>query len=170
MTAEKLNRLWLLATVLLILIIISTLMVVLFKRDNGQPLSISTPQNPQYSGQVYIDGAVTNSGAFAFGPDDSVGSLIKASGGVQADADLAAVQLHVPSTTIRPDFQKIDINRADSWLLQALPGIGEIKAQAILDYRKQIGHFDNIEQLTEVPGISSSVFDKIKEYVTTDDR
>ena len=170
MTAEKLNRLWLLATALLILIIITTLVIVLIKRDQGQPLTISPPQSPQYIGQVYIDGAVTRPGALAFGPEDSIGGLIAASGGAQADADLAAVHLHIPSGVIPPDFQKIDINRAEGWLLQALPGIGEIKAQAILDYRQQIGHFDNINQLTEVPGITTAVFDKIKAYIDTGDR
>jgi competence protein ComEA len=170
MTAEKLNRLWLLATALLILIIITTLIIVLIKHDQGQPLTISPPQNPHYTGQVYIDGAVNRPGALAFGPEDSVGGLIEASGGVQADADLAAVHLYVPSSTIPPGFQKIDINRAEGWLLQVLPGIGEIKAQAILDYRQQIGHFDNISQLTEVPGITTAVFDKIKAYITTGDQ
>jgi competence protein ComEA len=170
MTTEKLNRLWLLATGLLILIIITSGVVILLKRDKGQQLEIIPAQNRQYSGQVYIDGAVSRPGSYAFGPDDSIGSLIKASGGVPSDADLSAVQIHIPSTTVPADFQKIDINRADFWLLQALPGIGQVKGQAILDYRRQIGHFDNIEQLTEVPGITRGVFEKIKGYVTTTDR
>jgi competence protein ComEA len=170
MTPEKLNRLWLLATGLLILIIVAGIIVILVKRDNGQLLSVVPPKNPQYAGKVYIDGAVARPGAYAFGPDDSVSSLIEASGGPQPGADLAAVQMHVPSSTNQPGFQKIDINRAESWLLQALPGIGQIKAQAILDYRGQIGHFDNIEQLTEVPGITDSVFEKIKDLITTGDQ
>jgi competence protein ComEA len=170
MTPEKQNRLWLLAAGLLILIIASGTIIILIKGDNGQLLSVSPPQTSQYDGKVYIDGAVTRPGAYAFGSDDSINGLIETSGGVKSDADLAAVQLHIPSTNIPADFQKIDINRAESWLLQALPGIGEVKAQAILDYRRQIGHFDNIEQLTQVPGITRSAFDKIKDYITTADR
>jgi comEA protein len=62
--------------------------------------------------------------------------------------------------------QKIDINRADVWLLQALPGIGETKAQAIVDYRIQNGLFRVVEDITKVPGIGASVFDKIKPFIT----
>jgi comEA protein len=62
--------------------------------------------------------------------------------------------------------QKIDINRADTWLLQALPNIGEVRAQAIVDYRQQNGPFQTIEDLTRVPGISQSTFDKIKPFIT----
>jgi comEA protein len=62
--------------------------------------------------------------------------------------------------------QKIDINRADVWLLQALPGIGETKAQAIVDYRIQNGLFRVAEDITKVPGIGASVFEKIKPFIT----
>jgi competence protein ComEA len=170
MTTEKLNRLWLLATGLLILLIIISSIVIMIKRGNGQPLSISPAEEPQYTGLVYIDGAVSNPGAYAFGPDDSLGSLLEASGGAHSDADLSAVQLNIPSTSIPPDFQKIDLNRAEKWLLLALPGIGEVKAQAILDYRNTVGHFDNIDQLTEVPGITHSVLDKIRDNITASER
>jgi competence protein ComEA len=167
MTTEKLNRLWLLATGILILIIIISCTIILIRRGNGQPLSIIQPQKPQYTGQIYIDGAVNRPGSYAFGPDDSLSGLIESSGGLQVDADLAAMQLLIPSSEILPGFQKIDINTADKWLLQALPGIGEVKAQAILDYRQSTGHFDNIEQLTTVPGITRNLFDNIKNYITT---
>ncbi len=169
MTPDQLNRLWLLATGLLILIIITSSVVILTQRHDGKLLAIIPPQNTPYSGQIYIGGAVNRPGAYDFGPDDSLGSLIEASGGVQADADLAALQLYIPTNSISTDFQKIDINRAEVWLLLALPGIGEIKSQAIVDYRQKIGHFKNIEQLIEVPGITRSVFEKIKDLITIAD-
>jgi competence protein ComEA len=167
MTTEKLNRLWLFATGILILIIIISCTIILIRRDNGQSLSIIQPPKPQYAGQIYVDGAVNRPGSYAFGPNDSLNGLIESSGGLQNDADMAAMQLFIPSSEIPPDFQKIDINTADKWLLQALPGIGEVKAQAILDYRQSTGHFDNIEQLTSVPGITRNLYDNIKSYITT---
>ncbi|HSW58744.1 MAG TPA: helix-hairpin-helix domain-containing protein [Dehalococcoidales bacterium] len=169
MTPEKLNRFWLLGATLLILIIITSSLIIFLNRDNGQPLTILTPETPQYSGQIYIDGAVNQPGAYEFGPDVAVGELIAAAGGVKDEANLDGLHLHLPSTQVQPDFQKIDINRADLWLLQSLPGIGEIKARAIMDYRKTNGRFDNIEQLTNVPGITRSVFDKIKDLISVAD-
>jgi competence ComEA-like helix-hairpin-helix protein len=62
--------------------------------------------------------------------------------------------------------QKIDLNRADLWLLESLPDIGEVRAQAIIDYRTQNGPFRNIIDLTKVPSISQSTFNKIKDLVT----
>ena len=47
-----------------------------------------------------------------------------------------------------------------------LPGIGETKAKAIIDYRNEVGSFQNIEQLKEVNGIGEATFDNIKENIT----
>jgi comEA protein len=65
--------------------------------------------------------------------------------------------------------QKIDINRAEAWLLEALPGIGPSKAQTIIDYRQQNGGFSDITEITEVPGIGQSIYDNIKDLITVGD-
>jgi competence protein ComEA len=62
--------------------------------------------------------------------------------------------------------QKVDINRAEAWLLQALPGIGEVRARAIVDYRQQNGSFRNINELLEVEGIGMDTYEKIKPLIT----
>ena len=49
----------------------------------------------------------------------------------------------------------IDLNRADAWQLMQLPGIGEVKAAAILAYRAEHGAFRTVEELDEVRGISA---------------
>ncbi len=51
----------------------------------------------------------------------------------------------------------------EEWML--LPGIGETKANAIIEYRNTHG-FQNIEDLKNVKGIGDSTFEKIKEYLT----
>ncbi len=66
--------------------------------------------------------------------------------------------------------QKIDINRAEAWLLQALPGIGETRAQAIIDYRRQNGPFQSINELTKVSGIGAATLDSIKDLITVTDQ
>ena len=49
----------------------------------------------------------------------------------------------------------IDLNRADAQQLMQLPGIGEVKAAAILAYRAEHGAFRTVEELDEVLGISA---------------
>jgi len=65
--------------------------------------------------------------------------------------------------------QKIDINRAEVWLLKALPGIGETLAQRIVDYRHQNGPFHNIRQLLQVAGIGTTTYEQIKHLITVAD-
>ena len=49
----------------------------------------------------------------------------------------------------------IDLNRGDAQQLMQLPGIGEVKAAAILAYRAEHGAFRTVEELDEVRGISA---------------
>jgi competence protein ComEA len=59
----------------------------------------------------------------------------------------------------------ININTASLEELLSLPGIGESKAKAIIEYRKE-NRFEVIEDIMKVSGIGQSVFDKIKENIT----
>ena len=70
------------------------------------------------------------------------------------------------TSTILDSDTKISINKATLEELMMLPGIGETKAKAIIDYRETVGSFTNIEQLKEVNGIGEATFDQIKENIT----
>ncbi len=61
-----------------------------------------------------------------------------------------------------PQSGLIDINTATLDELKTLDGIGEKKAQAIIDYRSEYGPFTAIEEITAVEGIGSGIFEKIK--------
>lgn len=60
---------------------------------------------------------------------------------------------------------EVDINTDSIILLCQLPGIGEAKASAIIDYRAENGDFTSIEELLDVPGIGESLYNKVKDYV-----
>lgn len=60
----------------------------------------------------------------------------------------------------------VNINLDSYDQLITLPGIGDVKAKAIITYREQHGPFASIEQVKEVKGISDSLFEKISELIT----
>ena len=62
--------------------------------------------------------------------------------------------------------EKININTANIDLLMTLSGIGESKASAIIEYRKQNGDFNSIFDIKKVTGIGESIFESIKDYIT----
>lgn len=61
---------------------------------------------------------------------------------------------------------KLSINKASSEQLTAIPGIGQKKAQAILEYIKTNGPIKDPKQLTEVKGIGEKLAAKISEFVS----
>ena len=75
-----------------------------------------------------------------------------------------------PHFTKTNSNKTIDVNTADSSLLEWLPGIGPALAGRIIKYRNKLGGFYNQEQLKEVWGLPDSVFHKIKERVEVSDK
>jgi competence protein ComEA len=61
--------------------------------------------------------------------------------------------------------QTVNINTATAEQLDALPGIGPTKAQAIIDYRNEHGRFNSIEDIQNVKGIKEGEFSKIKDSI-----
>ena len=61
---------------------------------------------------------------------------------------------------------KVDLNTATVAQLDALPGVGPITAQHIVDWRTRNGRFAKIEQLREVDGIGEHRFQQLHELVT----
>lgn len=62
----------------------------------------------------------------------------------------------------------IDINRADTGLLQRLPGIGGVLATRIVMFRKKLGGFSSLSQLCEVYGLSEEVYRGLAGRLTCD--
>lgn len=59
----------------------------------------------------------------------------------------------------------ININTATVSELKSLPGIGDVKAEAIVSYRETNGKFKSIEDITKVPGIKSGLLEQIRSKI-----
>jgi len=161
MIISKPNKFWTLVIIILIAIIAAGSVIVWSRYSPSQPIEISTPPSQELEGEIYIGGAVTNPGFYPLKTGDSIGDIIQAAGGISSGADLGRLKLYIPDVEEEYQPQKIDINRAEVWLLQALPGIGEIRAQAIVDYRRQNGPFHNINELIKVKGIGATTYEQV---------
>ena len=60
----------------------------------------------------------------------------------------------------------VNINTATKETLMSLKGIGESKADKIIEYRNTQGTFKTIDEIKNVSGIGDSVYEKIKDYIT----
>jgi len=159
--------------VLLIAVILSGVAVFLYRQTSlphSEEIAILPPSPQIY---IYIEGEVVNPGAYTLLTGDHIADAVEAAGGFTLDADrssanLAATlrdgeQIHIYKLGDVP--QKININTAEAWLLESLPGIGETLAQRIVDYRVANGYFQSIDDLKGVDGIGPAAFDKVKDKI-----
>jgi len=169
MTTSKVSQYWTLITILLVAIIAISSIVACARYSRSQLVEISTPSVQELQGEIYIGGAVSNPGFYSLNAGDTVEALIQAVGGTTSSADPNRLKLYLPQTGEDEPPQKIDLNRAEAWLLEALPEIGESRAQAIINYRQKNGPFHNINELTKVDGIGTATYEKIKHLITVAD-
>lgn len=169
MTISKSNKYWILIIFILICTIIIGGLIIWSKYSPNQPIEIHLPTDKEWYGQIYIGGAVNNPGLYSFYESDDLKSLIQAAGGTTSNAKTREIKLYIPGENEKVKTQKIDINQAEAWLLEALPGIGETLALRIVDYRQQNGSFKNTLELLEVPGIGTSTYEQIKDHITVSD-
>ena len=163
------NRYWTIAIVFLIAVIIVTVFVIRSRYRPSRPIEIILPPQQEIQGNIDISGAVTNPGIYQFSGGDTIGVLIQSAGGITANGTPDSLALNIPDANAKGDTQKININRAESWLLEALPGIGTTKARAIIDYRQKNGFFRSVDELTKVQGISAALLEQIKPLITVAD-
>ena len=164
------DRFYLLTTVLLVIAAIAGGIILALEHSKSQPLEITLSQTApgELAGEVFIGGAVSNPGSYHLTEDDTLAALLS-DAGLEPGADLSHIAIYVPEEGEGRRPQKIDLNRADPWLLEALPGIGETRAQAIVDYRNEAGPFKRIEDLLRVEGIGQETLEQIRGYVTVSD-
>lgn len=139
---------------------------------------------------VDIKGAVKNPGVYQMKVGDRVKDALDAAGGLTEEADSQKVNLAkrledqmvivVPKVgeeaeaipagvTSKEEAKegKVNINTATVEELKTLKGVGEKKAEAIIEYRKKNGSFKTKEDLMKVRGIGKKLFESFEERIVT---
>jgi competence protein ComEA len=139
---------------------------------------------------VDVDGAVAVPGVYSLPAGSRVEDAVKAAGGLRDDAYRGAVNLaeiledgmhlHIPvriPETNKEDQAEIsnnsagspigivNINFASQEILESLPGIGPVTAEAIISFRLE-HPFSRIEDLQKVTGIGPATYEKLKDRIT----
>lgn len=127
---------------------------------------------------VHIDGEVANPGVYEVAPDSRVQEVVNQAGGLTDSARAEGLNLAryvadgekitIPSNTVDPldkGSNLLNLNTATLKELDELPGIGKVRAQAIIDYRTKEGLFTSVEQLLLIQGITDDLFAGIKDLV-----
>ena len=138
---------------------------------------------------VAVTGRVRRPGVVTLPAGARVIDAVQAAGGPAPGADLALLNLARkladgelvvvgvpgaadqganPAGTSGPNAAngRVDLNSATMEQLDALPGVGPVLAQRILDWRAANGPFNSVDQLREVTGIGEAKFSDLRERVT----
>ncbi len=164
------DKMWLIIAVFLAVSLITGGVLLSIRLARLQPVEIALEDaaTADIQGEVYIGGAVARPGIYSTKAGDSLTSLVSAAG-LSDNADIEHVNLYVPSKGEIKQPQKVNLNSAGVWLLQALPGIGEGKAKMIVAYREKNGPLRSIDDLLKIEGFGESLLEKIRGLVTTGD-
>ena len=167
---NRADRVYLFITVFLLVAAIAGGIMLAVQRSRNQAVEIVISQTEPtvQNGELYIGGAVANPGIYPWQAGDTLEALLS-DAGVEPDADLGHIEVHISRGGEQQSPKKIDLNRAEPWLLEALPGIGEVLAQRIVDYRSANGPFQRIEDLLKVSGIGEATFENMKDFITVSD-
>lgn len=137
---------------------------------------------------VEIKGEVKNPDVYEIEDGSIIRDLINLAGGLTSEAntdginraeklrgnqlivipnksDISSGSVINQNASITNNSSVININTAPLEELKKITGVGDVKAQSIIDYRDKNGGFKSIEELKNIDGIGSKTFEKIKDQV-----
>lgn len=142
---------------------------------------------------VHVAGAVRSPGLYGLPEGSRVADALSAAGGPKGRADLDALNLaqllsdglkievprkgeaatgSTPATASGTDAAAtgtpatVSLNGSDQAALETVPGLGPVKAGAIVRFREESGPFTALEQVMEVSGIGPATFEQIRPFIT----
>ena len=165
------GRWWVFLFAFLSVLIISGGAILIFHYNDGNhPVEIVISPTSAKDIKVNISGVVaTEINSYPCGEDTTIGDILRAAGGITEDTSPANLNIYVSSSIDTPQSQKININTAEVWLLEALDGIGPELAQRIVEYRNDNGTFLTIWDLDKVTGIGEKTIKKNANRITVVD-
>lgn len=133
---------------------------------------------------VHVVGAVRRPGLYRLPVDARIADAVRRAGGATRRADLALVNLAAPladgtqvvvprrieasaGTVAGGDpaaaTGPVHLNTATLETLDALPGVGPVTAQKIIDFREEHGAFSSVDELDAIPGIGPARLEQLRE-------
>lgn len=156
--------------------------------DRSTPVQVVVSAIPAAQIRVQVDGAVATPGIVVLPGDARLIDVVNAAGGFTDEADVTVLNLAgrvgdgervlIPMLGAAPTVPSmspsgepvapVNINTATLAELDDLPGIGEVLAGRIVDYREEHGPFTSIDELSDVKGISPRLVEDLRPLVTVD--
>ena len=168
---QLINYKILIAISLVVLIIVGGIFLFQQQPWSKEPLEITltTPTSASATEwEIYVDGAVDNPGWYSLKQYSDIRDVLSMAGGSISNTNPVKAKLYIYENGESIAPQLISINRAEDWLLDALPGIGTALAQNIVQYREENGPFMMIEELLLVSGIGEAKYDGVKDFITVE--
>ncbi|MEU6999262.1 ComEA family DNA-binding protein [Nonomuraea sp. NPDC046570] len=145
-------------------------------------VAVSSPRAPEVT--VHVTGRVRRPGVYTLSGGSRVADAVTAAGGPRRGSPTGSVNLArrlidgeqivvgapsgppaTPLTPADPTTAVIDLNTATPDQLEQLPGVGEVLARRITEFRTANGGFRAIEQLRDVSGIGPRKYEELKTRV-----
>lgn len=175
------GAIWKLIIVTLLLTIVAGLTILL--SNPYQPIEIIiTPAQKQIENRVAVYGAVKTPGVYGYDGNIRIEAVIELAGGTTDDADLVNANLSKwvndgetiiiptkgnlqPTLTQVSSQIRVNLNTADKSELMSLPGIGEKRANDIIQLREKNGGLKACEDILQISGISENLLKGIYDLI-----
>lgn len=179
---------------ILVILLLALIMRVHNSNQSDINVEAATENPETETEDLYVDigGAVHRPGVYKVENGTRLYEVIELAGGLTSDADTDSVNqaafvedgvkviipIYVETDEVNPGVKQdvnatqsgpdvsgtVNINSADKDTLKTLPGIGDVIADRIIEYRS-LNRFQTKEDIMNVKGIGNSIYDKIKDGI-----